>query len=183
MSESNLEKSGVKLNVEIKARTSNHDGIRRVLTDRGARLVGDDHQIDTYFNVVAGRLKLREGNIENSLIFYQRNNQSGPKQSDVVFARIEPNPALKLVLEASNGVMVVVDKQRQIWFDANVKVHLDVVQGLGTFVEIEAIDADGSLDSSKLEAQCRLFMDLFGIQEESLVARSYSDLLMENPER
>ncbi len=179
--ESNLESSGVKVNVEIKARSSNHDGIRRVLEGRGARFVGKDHQVDTYFNVSEGRLKLREGNIENSLIFYKRSNQSGPKQSDVVLVRVQPDPALRAVLSASNGVKVVVDKQREIWFDGNVKFHLDQVEGLGSFVEIEAIDADGSKKSPALEKQCRFYMDLFGIVEADLIDRSYSDLLIERP--
>ena len=182
-----LEKSGVKVIVEIKARSSNLGGIRRILTDRGARFFGKDHQIDTYFNVVDGRLKLREGKIENSLIYYQRNNQAGPKQSDVVLARVEPNPALKAVLQASNGVKVVVDKQREIWFDENVKFHLDEVALLGTFVEIEAIggnDSDlGARElkelTNSLDKQCRHFLQLFGILEVDLIDRSYSDLLLE----
>lgn len=187
MPEMNLEKSGVKVIVEIKARSSNLGAIRQIMTDRGARFIGKDHQIDTYFNVVEGRLKLREGKIENSLIYYQRNNQAGPKQSDVVLARVEPNPALKAVLQASNGIKVVVDKQREIWFDENVKFHLDEVVGLGTFVEIEAIGSNDSDLSARelkeltdsLDKQCRHFLKLFGIVEDDLIDRSYSDLLLE----
>jgi len=191
MSDANLQSSGVRLNIEIKARCNGHDGLRKVLEARGARLVGLDHQIDTYFNVVDGfnvidgfnvvdgRLKLREGTIENSLIYYKRPNQAGPKQSDVFLVRLSPDPALKAVLTASNGVMVVVDKHREIWFDQNVKLHLDQVKGLGLFVEIEAIDTDGTRTVEALQKQCKQFMELFKIQDTDLVERSYSDLILE----
>ena len=179
MSDENLLASGIRLNVEIKARSDRHDTIRELLIGRNARRVGLDHQIDTYFNVSEGRLKLREGNIENSLIFYQRSNQAGPKRSDVLLYKLAPDPALKEVLSAANGVLVVVDKQREIWFDDNVKLHLDVVQGLGTFVEIEAIDSDGSHSEDALREQCEVWIKMLGIVLDDLVERSYSDLLLE----
>ena len=179
MSDVDLQSSGSRLNIEIKARSSDHEGLRKVLQHRGARCVGLDHQVDTYFQVPSGRLKLREGTIENSLIFYQRPNQAGPKQSDVLLVRLSPDPALKALLTASNGVKVVIDKQREIWFDGNVKLHLDRVEGLGLFVEIEAIDADGSFSIQDLQAQCKAYMDLFAIRDADLVEQSYSDLLLD----
>mgnify|MGYP003553641289 CR=1 FL=1 len=69
------------LNVEIKARCSNTSFIRNYLVSKNANLKGVDKQTDTYFNVQHGRLKLREGNIENNLIFYNRDNKAGPKNS------------------------------------------------------------------------------------------------------
>lgn len=69
------------LNVEIKARCRNPEFIRNYLRSKNAKFTGVDKQTDTYFEVSAGRLKLREGNIENNLIFYNRNNQAGPKCS------------------------------------------------------------------------------------------------------
>jgi len=179
MKDENLQASGIRLNVEIKARSDRHNDIRDILNRRNARRIGLDHQIDTYFKVSEGRLKLREGNIENSLIYYNRSNQAGPKRSDVLLYKLSPDPALKSVLSASNGVLVVVDKQREIWFDANVKLHLDAVQGLGTFVEIEAIDTDGTISEDQLHKQCDTWIQLLSIQPEDLIDRSYSDLLLE----
>ncbi|MBU0536174.1 MAG: adenylate cyclase, partial [Nanoarchaeota archaeon] len=69
-------------NIEIKARCSDHARIRDILLREKADFKGTDHQIDTYFNTCNGRLKLREGNIENSLIFYKREDKTGPKKSD-----------------------------------------------------------------------------------------------------
>lgn len=71
------------LNVEIKARCNDHEVIREYLKARDADFRGVDHQIDTYFHVPHGRLKLREGEIENFLIHYERSDQDGPKQSHV----------------------------------------------------------------------------------------------------
>ena len=171
------EGGGARLNVEIKARATDHRFIRRILEERKARRVGEDRQTDTYFNVPEGRLKLREGNIENTLIFYRRTNMAGPKKSEVLLYRVDPDPDLKEVLTASLGVKVVVAKRREIWFDGNVKIHLDDVDGLGLFLEIEAIDSDGSRDEAELTMQCRQFMDLFGISQQDLIEISYSDLL------
>lgn len=101
-------------NIEIKARTKQHEFIREILKYKDAEYKGLDHQIDTYFNTTNGRLKLREGNIEQNLIYYSRLNQKGPKQSDVVY--YEPNEikTLKDILTKSAGILTVVDKQREI---------------------------------------------------------------------
>ena len=167
------------LNVEIKAKCSNHAQIEQILIARQARFIGLDHQIDTYFKVPNGRLKLREGNIENTLIFYDRSNQAGPKKSDIILYHVQPDAALKAILEKTNGVLAVVDKQRKIFFIDNVKFHLDEVLGLGSFVEIEAIDTELGLGYDYLLQQCSFYMDLLGIQEVDLLTNSYSDMVME----
>ena len=165
-------------NIEIKATCENSYYIEKVLAERQAQFIGVDHQIDTYFVTPNGRLKLREGNIENNLIFYERSDQVGPKQSDIILYRSEAVPTLKTLLEKSMGIKVVVDKQRKIFFLENVKFHIDEVKGLGHFVEIEAIDEDGSIGIEKLEEQCRFYMELFEISATDLVAVSYSDLML-----
>ena len=186
------------VNVEIKARCSDLDRVRDCLIALGARVVGTDHQIDTYFQVPRGRLKLREGQIENNLIFYARSDEAGPKRSDVSLYATSPGSDLKAVLASALGTLVAVDKRREIYFvdvsavdlpgepsaaargrgRQNVKVHLDTVAGLGSFVEIEAIDLDGSLGPALLEAQCRTLMAKLGVEAADLVAASYSDLLL-----
>jgi adenylate cyclase, class 2 len=167
------------LNVEIKAKCHNHATVEQILLERNARFIGLDHQIDTYFKVPNGRLKLREGNIENTLIFYDRPNQAGPKKSDIILYHVQPEASLKAILEKTNGVLAVVDKQRKIFFIDNVKFHLDEVLGLGQFVEIEAIDTEIGLGYAQLLEQCTFYMALFGIQEVDLLTHSYSDMVME----
>lgn len=166
------------LNVEIKARSSQIKTVRRLLENQVARFVGVDHQVDTYFKVARGRLKLREGNIENALIHYSRSDQAGPKKSEVLLYQSPTTANLKEVLEAALDKLVVVDKMREIYFIDNVKFHLDKVQDLGTFVEIEAIDQDGTIGEERLQEQCNYYLQLFQIPTEDLVSYSYSDLLL-----
>ncbi|MEO0473190.1 MAG: class IV adenylate cyclase, partial [Bacteroidota bacterium] len=124
-----------------------------------------------------GRLKLRQGNIEQNLIFYQRADQAGPKRSDVFLYKPNPDSDLKAVLAASLGIWKEVRKAREIFFIDNVKFHLDEVEGLGSFVEIEAIDKDGSRTEADLLAQCEHYMALFNIRESDLLENSYSDMV------
>ncbi|MEL7833630.1 class IV adenylate cyclase [Fodinibius sp. Rm-B-1B1-1] len=167
------------LNVEIKAQCNNPDHIRNILSEHDADYKGTDHQIDTYFNVPEGRLKLRQGSIENNLIFYQRDNQSGPKSSSINLVPSEHPQKLHALLDNALGTKVVVDKQREIYFIDNVKFHIDQVKELGNFIEIEAIDEDGSIGEPKLRKQCQKYINLFDISDEQLLSHSYSDMIME----
>jgi len=171
------------LNIEIKARCTNQEKIRKILNSGNADFKGIDHQIDTYFRTNQGRLKLREGNIENHLIYYDREDKEGPKQSAVVLFDYDPNSSLKEILIRSLGILVTVDKQREIYFIDNVKFHLDNVEGLGTFVEIEAIDKNGTIGKDKLLEQCQFYLNLFEISREDLISHSYSDLLLQKEEK
>lgn len=165
------------INIEIKARCENTEAVEKVLLQMQAKFIGEDRQLDTYFSVEEGRLKLREGNIENSLIFYHRPDTAGPKKSDISMYRADDLTALKAVLLDALPVKVVVDKRRRIYFIENVKFHLDEVKGLGKFVEIEAIDYEGEIGESRLREQVDFYMDLFNIRQEDLLERSYSDML------
>jgi len=171
------------LNIEIKARSNNHEKIRDSLKSHHADFKGIDHQIDTYFKVPKGRLKLREGNIENYLIYYERENKEGPKQSDITLFKAAPGSSLKSILVNANGVLAVVDKKREIYFIENVKFHIDTVEELGTFMEIEAIDETGKIGREKLLEQCDGYLKLFEISESDLISVSYSDLLLEKAEK
>jgi len=124
-------------------------------------------------------LNLEEENIENSLIGYQREDIAGSKQSNVHLFKTEPNTALEAILATTLGVKVIVDKQRDIYFIGNVKFHVDEVQGLGSFVEVEAIDLEGNIGREKLQQQCDKYKAMLGIRDEDLLAKSYSDLLLE----
>jgi adenylate cyclase, class 2 len=167
--------------IEIKAKCDNHPTIRKILENGNAQYKGTDHQKDTYFVVSHGRLKLREGNIENSLIHYFRDNVDEPKASDVFVCKNNTDELFKELLIRALGILVVVDKVREIYFIDNVKFHLDKVDGLGEFVEIEAIgNHDSNLDD--LMHQCRFYLNLFEIQKSELITHSYSDLLIQKKE-
>lgn len=123
-------------------------------------------------------MKLREGNIEYALIHYKRENETEPKESIVTLYYPERNSALKEILVNSLGIHVVVKKKREIYFIDNVKFHIDTVDGLGSFVEIEAIDTAGKIGKDTLLRQCERYMNLFGIRSDDLVNSSYSDMLL-----
>lgn len=167
------------LNFEFKAKADNLALLQEKLNTLKPRFAGEDLQTDTYFNVPNGRLKLREGNIENSLIQYQRSNTAGAKSSHVILYAHQQDKNLKAALQTALGVKVVVVKKRNIYFVENVKIHFDVVEGLGTFVEVEAIDKNGTIGIENLKEQCAFYISLFAIQPGDFVAQSYSDLLIE----
>lgn len=166
------------LNFEFKARAKNISEKEELLLTQKPLFAGEDHQVDTYFNVSAGRLKLREGVIENALIHYERSNTADAKESKVLLYHHRPGTSLKQILTAALGVKVAVDKHRKIYFIENVKFHFDEVKDLGTFVEVEAIDKDGSLGIEKLKSQCASYIALLQIDMTDFVAESYSDLLL-----
>jgi adenylate cyclase class 2 len=167
------------INVEFKARCNQPERIREILIGKGADYKGKDHQIDIYFNVPNGRLKLRKGNIENSLIAYEREDYAGAKQSNIHLVRVEPESNLEQALTITLGVKVIVDKQRDIYFIENVKFHVDEVEGLGSFMEVEAIDSEGTIGRERLQEQCNHYRKLLGVREEDMISQSYSDLLLQ----
>ena len=167
------------LNIEFKAITNKLVALETLLLQHNPVFIGEDHQIDTYFNVPAGRLKLREGNIENALIHYERENTAGAKSSHVLLYQHQPDKTFKETLIKALGIKAVVDKRRKIYFINNVKFHFDTVSGLGTFVEVEAIDKDGSIGKEKLQAQCDEYAALLNISFEDFCALSYSDMILQ----
>lgn len=166
------------INFEFKATTNQLNVLETKLKTLQPKFIGQDYQIDTYFNTDNGRLKLREGNIENALIHYNRTNSANAKQSDVTLYSPSNSTLLKQLLTKSNGIKIIVDKQRSIYFIDNVKFHFDEVKNLGTFIEVEAIDTNGSFGIEKLKEQCDFYIKFFEIQPQDFIECSYSDLLM-----
>ena len=168
------------LNIEFKAIANNIKEQEEKLFSFNPKFIGEDHQKDTYYDVQIGRLKLREGNIENALIWYQREDIAGAKQSDILLYKHAPDEALKQILVKLHGVKIVIDKIRRIYFVDNVKFHFDRVEGLGTFIEVEAIDSTGEIGIEKLKEQCAFYINFFEIKETDFMHKSYSDMLALN---
>lgn len=166
------------LNFEFKARTNRLDELEEIVKKRNPVFIGEDRQTDTYFHVTHGRLKLREGAIENALIHYERSNSADARESSVLLYQHQPGSTLKEILNSALGVKTVIAKKRKIYFIGNVKFHFDTVEDLGTFVEVEAIDQDGNIGIEKLKQQCNEYIDLLQIEKADFVAGSYSDLLL-----
>lgn len=165
------------INFEFKARCNNIETMESKLKQLNPLFIGVDKQVDTYFNIMNGRLKLREGNIENSLIHYNRSDSNNAKQSDVILYQHQPDKNLKDILTKALGIKTVVEKERKIYYIDNVKFHFDRVNELGTFIEVEAIDKEGRIDIEKLKEQCKYYIQWFGITQDQFIAESYSDLL------
>jgi predicted adenylyl cyclase CyaB len=164
------------LNLEFKARLNDESRVREALKSLDARFIGTDHQIDTYFRVPCGRLKVREGRLENALIFYRRSNVRRARQAAVEMMLLPRRNSLRAILAHVFGTLAVVDKRREIYFVKNVKIHLDRVRRLGKFLEVEAISRTG--DVKKIRSQARQYQELFGITARDIVAESYSDLIL-----
>lgn len=166
------------INIEIKAKCNDLDAVRKTLKSHNADFKGIDQQTDVYFHSKQGRLKLREGNIENSLIFYDREDKSMSKESKVILYKSHDSETLKSILSKTSGIKTIVEKKREIYFIENVKFHIDIVKNLGQFIEIEVIGSDES-NKSDLQSKCEFYMELLKIKQQDLISNSYSDMLIE----
>jgi homotetrameric cytidine deaminase len=161
-------------NLEIKARDPDPARTLKAALELGAEDRGELTQRDTYFASARGRLKLREQTPgEAELIQYRRPDEEGPRTSEF---RVVPAAAeLRDALDAALGTLAVVEKRRRLLLADGVRIHLDDVDGLGTFVELEAPE-DG-----EQEAKVERLREALQIGEP--IAGSYSDLLLDAPER
>jgi len=163
-------------NIELKARLRDLEAARRVAAAVATEYVGIQLQTDTYFVCPQGRLKLRE--IEGAvaqLVWYARSDQPGPKASDYQLVTIPDAGGLKAALTAAWGVWTVVRKRREIYLHHNVRIHLDEVDGLGQFLEFEAVLSD-VVDDAQGHVQLRQLSEQFGLRPEDLLEGSYSDM-------
>jgi adenylate cyclase class 2 len=141
------------------------------VTDDGLR-----RQIDTYFIVPHGRLKLRETEKYAELIWYDRSDEAKSRRSDYRLTPVTHPVELKASLTAALGLRGVVDKTRHVLLWHNVRIHLDQVAGLGSYVEFEAVIGPGDDEAAghaRLAELCRAMR----IEPADYMTESYSDLL------
>jgi predicted adenylyl cyclase CyaB len=168
----------MRANLELKARCADLDAARERAREIATAWIGVDEQVDTYFITRVGRLKLRESSRSGAqLIPYSRADEPGAKRSDYQVIAVEDGPGLVRQLAAMLGVRRVVRKRREIALYENVRIHLDRVDGLGTFIEFEAV-WDGA-ESGLAEQQQRLafLRARLGVRDQDLIAGSYETLL------
>ena len=164
-------------NIELKARLADPAAALRIAEGLATSDLGTMRQVDTYFHCASGRLKLRERDGRAAeLIAYQRGDQPQPKASDYRLVPVPDAAALQAALAAALGVRAVVSKQRRVLLWNNVRIHLDEVQLLGSFLEFEAVLAD-DMDDRRGHAQLAELSARFGIEPRDLESRSYVDLL------
>jgi len=166
-------------NLEIKARIADLAAARRVAERVATKRLGVQQQVDTYFACKRGRLKLRQiDGLSAQLVWYDRPDQPGPKTSQYVLVPVSNPETLKAALSAALGVSRVVRKRREIFLVENVRIHLDEVEGLGTFLEFEAM-----LDQQPDQRAARKLLDRlaqeFGLENEALIQGSYGEMTPE----
>ena len=163
-------------NIELKARLKDLDAARKVAQFIATQRVGTQHQVDTYFHCRRGRLKLRQIDRQSAqLVWYSRPDQPGPKASEYLLAPISDPQTLEAALSAALGVRRVVEKRREILLHRNVRIHLDEVVGLGSFLELEAV-LDPRTDEAEGRAQVDRLMGQFGIEPSDLLSGSYGEM-------
>jgi len=168
-------------NLEIKARCADLAEARRRAAAIATEHLGVDHQVDTYFNTSQGRLKLRESSLSGGqLVPYLRPDQEGPKRSDYRVIPVEEPAGLKRLLSEILGIHRIVDKQREIFLFENVRIHLDRVKGLGTFLELEAVFDGSPVAEAEQQRKVDWLMKELQIAPGELLATSYEALVVDS---
>lgn len=164
-------------NIEIKAHIESIEALApkvAAIADQGPIEIAQD---DTFFRCASGRLKLRAfSSLEGELIFYRRANEQGPKESFYLRSPTSTPETLRESLSQAYGQVGRVRKHRTLFLVGRTRVHLDDVNGLGHFLELEVVLEDGELaEAGVREARC--LMAKLGIQPSQLVEGAYVDLL------
>jgi predicted adenylyl cyclase CyaB len=165
-------------NIEIKAHARDYDGLR----ERAAALAEHDpmhfRQEDTFFQVASGRLKLRrfDDGQRAELIFYQRDDRDGPKVSFYQKSPVSDPDAMQALLAAALKVRGIVAKERTVYLVGRTRIHLDQVDSLGSFLELEVVLGQDE-DEASGHREAREMFEKLGVSERDLVSLSYVDLL------
>ena len=168
---------GMARNVEIKARVGDPAALRARVASRATAPPALLRQTDTFFRVPSGRLKLRDfGDGAGELIFYERADRPGPRESSYSRAACAGPAAVGAVLGAALGVRGVVEKRREVFRLGRTRIHLDEVRGLGWFMEIEVVLEDGEAAADG-ERVARALLAELEIPAAMLLAPAYIDLL------
>jgi predicted adenylyl cyclase CyaB len=164
-------------NVEIKARIGSIDALKAraaAIADSGPTEIAQD---DTFLGCDAGRLKLRAfAGGDGELIFYRRPDQSGPKESFYLIARTADASTLREVLTQAYGQAGRVRKHRTLFLAGKTRIHLDRVEHLGDFLELEVVLDEGESTEAGVRTAHRIMAQL-GVEASQLVDAAYVDLL------
>jgi predicted adenylyl cyclase CyaB len=164
-------------NIEVKARIRDLAALSARAADLSDTAVEVIPQVDTFFVMAKGRLKLRELAPDRAqLIYYERPNRDGPKRSDYSLFETRDPSALREVLARALGVRGTVKKIRHLYIIGQTRVHLDKVTDLGDFMELEVVLRSGQSDEEGHRVAERLLEEL-GIDQQDLMDAAYVDLL------
>jgi adenylate cyclase, class 2 len=164
-------------NIELKAQDPDPARSLQTSLALGAADHGWLQQLGTYFNVPRGRLKLREQDTAAELIYYERSDEAIERESNYRIVPIHDAVGLKDALTAALGILVAVEKSRRLLLWQNVRIHLDEVPGLGSFIELEAV-AEPASDLSGEYSNVAKLREALDISDERIMAAGYSDELL-----
>ncbi|MGH7170784.1 MAG: class IV adenylate cyclase [Gemmataceae bacterium] len=169
--------SSPRRNLERKARCADLAAAANTIEHLGAQCEGVLEQTDVYFRVPNGRLKLRTTQGQAAvLIWYERPDETKARWSRYYLVPVSDPPALRIALAAALGERGEVRKRRTLWMWHNVRIHLDEVAGLGTFVEFEAV-MSASEEEATAQARLAELSAALGLTPAEDVGGSYADLL------
>jgi predicted adenylyl cyclase CyaB len=164
-------------NIEIKARALDFLNLQARAASISDKPVQVIPQEDVFFHTSRGRLKLRILTPDHAqLVYYERPDQDGPKRSLYQIFETSNPDGLKNILALTLGVRGIVRKTRYLYLAGQTRIHLDDVEGLGKFVELEVVLREGQTDSEGQAIAHDLMMRL-GIRPEDLLDAAYMDLL------
>lgn len=162
-------------NLEIKARIKSISKAYEVANSFDTQFVDELHQCDTYFVVPKGRLKLREINsMHAELIFYLRDESLNLRNSNYQIYSVSEPAKLRSFLEVVFGVKGIVRKRRSVYLFDSSRIHIDIVEDLGPFIEFEVPIKRDINDAKK---KMKYLIDRFAVQESDLIKGSYADLI------
>jgi len=168
------------INIEIKAVIHDWDRTCKIAASLSEVPLEILNQEDTFFHCTTGRLKLRQFSSQHGeLIAYQREDLAGTKSSRYLITKTTEPETLRQALADSLGVIGMVKKQRHLYLHGQTRVHLDKVEGLGTFLELEVVMRPDQ-PSAEGEQMARELMDKLEIGQDDLLAGAYMDFILKN---
>lgn len=165
----------MKKNYEIKCKLANYKKIKELAGSLKKLSYSVEKQVDIYYKVKSGRLKLRIINDkEANLIYYNRAERSNKRISQYIISKTNDFKELDGILRNEFKILISVTKIREIYFNKTIRIHLDRVKKLGNFLEIEII----YVNLTKAKKEMKELIHFLKLNENTFIKNSYSDLLI-----
>ncbi len=157
----------------LKARITDLEIFHTRLRELNATFIGTDHQRDYYFSTPKGKLKWRQGIIENLITHYERIAEEGAERTIVYRYDLNPTQNNLDELSRSSELIQIIEKTRHIYLIRHIKIHLDLLPSGDQFIEIEAIDRTNQFSPSELIQHCLDLQQKLGIPSENRIPTGY----------
>jgi adenylate cyclase class 2 len=165
-------------NIELKSVCTNLHSAKQKCKQIKAKYKGILKQIDTYFNINPGRVKLRNVNGRKfELIYYSRVGKGSEMESDYEIIKLSDDKEIKSIMKSTIGIRGIVKKKRELYIFENVRIHLDTVSKLGTFIEFEIV-CKSPKDLKETPRKMNYLKKVFEIKQKNLISKSYIDLIL-----